>query len=111
LPDFSSAASQRGFLPRPAQVSDVTVAFSDTSASQLQQHLISVANFGMSDAFPVVASVLSDQNKKILLEQARNIARRMTEIKTDAGNALSNAASIDDSEKEKKREYYGCSCR
>jgi len=78
---------------------DAVVTFSDGEASLLLQALIGISNFGVSDAFPGVASPVTNENKIALLEQARSVAKRATKAKVDSKTAFDNAVLLTNAEK------------
>lgn len=59
--------------------SDVSFTFTNANGVSLQEALIGISKFGVQDAFPKYSSVLTDETKAQLLEQARSIIRKMTE--------------------------------
>lgn len=71
---------------------DIGFTFGDTEASQLQDLLMNISNFGIADAFPKYSTVLNNESKALLLEQARSIVRRM--VATDKSVTTILAAAI-----------------
>jgi len=71
---------------------DIDFTFGNAVASQLQDLLNSISNFGIADAFPKYSTVLDNESKALLLEQARSIVRRM--VATDKSVTTILAAAI-----------------
>jgi hypothetical protein len=53
-----------------------TYTFTDLANQQLQNNLLKLADYGLTDAFPLAPNGLTDQEKLILLEQARLVTQR-----------------------------------
>lgn len=73
---------------------DIAFTLGNVQAATLQETLIAVAQFGVPDAFPKPAWVLSTASKALLLEQARNIQRKMARTYKASGDVLTAAASL-----------------
>ena len=56
---------------------DVDFTFENAEAGGLQDLLKAISDFGLADAFPKFSTVLTNEVKAVLLEQARGIIRRM----------------------------------
>jgi hypothetical protein len=81
---------------------EITFSFGNVEADLVQQVLIQISNYGLSDTFPQLASALTNATKLVLLEQARNTSRRMTlahsqmnQLITDAGTVMSVDAKVE----------------
>ena len=83
-------------------LSDTTITFNSAGVSQLQETLIYISNSGIPNAFPRIASAITEENKLILLGQARNIARIIAKAKTDADDLFNNADAIPETDSERK---------
>jgi hypothetical protein len=77
------------------QFSAITFFFANADAVTLQAKLRAVADVGLPDAFPLRQSILSDEDKAVLLDQAMSVARRMKAADDVASARLdeANAAS------------------
>ncbi|MFA5327636.1 MAG: hypothetical protein WC384_07585 [Prolixibacteraceae bacterium] len=73
---------------------DVDFTFGNAEATQLQDLLNEVSNFGVSDAFPKSSSVLNPEAKTQLLQQARGIFRRMVETEKSVTGILAAATAV-----------------
>ncbi|SDF81585.1 coiled-coil domain-containing protein [Chitinophaga filiformis] len=73
---------------------DITFTLGNVAAEKLQEILIAVSQFGVPDAFPKPAWVLTTASKAILLEQARSIQRKMLVSYKASGDVLTAAASL-----------------
>lgn len=74
------------------------VDFEFTASAQLMEILTVVAEFGVSDAYPVLTSAIDKSSKVALLNQAMRVARRMKEA-SDAATAIMSAATMPDADK------------
>jgi hypothetical protein len=83
---------------------DVAFTFGNLEAGKVQDALVLASQFGIPDAFPKRASVLTTDAKAMLLEQARSIVRRMAVAYKTSGDAITAAASLTVIE-EKVKEY------
>ena len=81
---------------------DIEVSFSVGNALALQNALIAIAGFGLSDTFPQVMDVANDVRKPVLLEQARTVARRVADIMDKVDELLNTLSQPANSETEKK---------
>jgi hypothetical protein len=70
----------------------INVTFKNANVIPLQNILMAIAGFGISDAFPHVSVKFSAANKTILLEQARNIHRRVKVTLEKAAGFISEAS-------------------
>ena len=84
----------------------ITFTFSGTDAAQLQNVLVRISGFGIPDAFPKLISVFTHEDKVILLEQGRNVARRAAEAHTKATALLAEAGMATATEVGKKVDKY-----
>lgn len=73
--------------------SDITFSFTNAAADQLQNILTRTAAFGVPDAFPHVTSATGDDGKLNLLEQARNVARKISAISNRVTELLADATT------------------
>jgi len=83
---------------------DVDFNFGNVGAAHLQNLLVEVSNFGVSDAFPKYATVLNDETKTQILTQAQSIFKRMVETDKSVEKTLTQAAAISGIQ-QKVREY------
>ncbi|CAN5158403.1 hypothetical protein BH23BAC1_BH23BAC1_26950 [soil metagenome] len=67
--------------------------FTDLASQQLQNNLIKLADYGMTDAFPLAANGLADQEKLILLEQARFVTQRKAQDLVSSQELMDEAAA------------------
>jgi len=81
---------------------DIHFSFSVANALALQNVLIAIAGFGLSDSFPQTTDVVNDVRKMILLEQGRTIARRMSAIIDKVDELLNSLSLPENAEIEKK---------
>lgn len=67
--------------------------FDFANVQPLKDMLISISAFGLPDSFPLVNNIAGSGNDKkiILLDQARNVARRMTDISNTVGQMITKA--------------------
>lgn len=72
---------------------DVDFSFGNLEAWDLGQVLIRISNVGLPDSFPQVA-LDDNENKVILLEQARNVSRRLAQINQKTNDLLTQAAPL-----------------
>ncbi len=82
--------------------SEITFTLSGMNAVSLKDVLILISNFGLSDAFPKLTSMLTPENQVILLEQAKSVFGRMAEaharaamLMTEAGAATEIGKKVD----------------
>lgn len=73
--------------------SEINFSFGNIEADLLQQVLIQISRYGLADTFPQIASALDNKTKAVLLEQARNVSRRMTLAHLDMGKLISDAGA------------------
>lgn len=69
------------------------------NADALQKALINIAGFGLPDSFPQVTDLFSEPSKLILLEQARNIVRKMDAIIDKTNKLAVDLSGSDEIEK------------
>jgi hypothetical protein len=81
---------------------DIEFSFSTANALTLRDLLIRIAGYGLPDSFPQVRDVLSDARKLILLEQARNIVRKMDAVIQKTDDLLVEMNKPENSETERK---------
>jgi predicted nucleic acid-binding Zn-ribbon protein len=81
---------------------DIEFSFSFNNALTLQNALIAIAGFGLSDTFPQVTDVTDDTKKQVLLEQARAVARRMIDIMNKMNVLFNSLSDPANTETEKK---------
>ena len=77
---------------------DVDFSFGNLEALSLRQVLIRLSNVGLPDSFPQV-DVGDDETKLILLDQARNVSRRVSQINQKTSDLLTQAAPVTDIQK------------
>ncbi len=83
---------------------DITFTFGNLEAGKLQDALVTASQFGIPDAFPKQAAVLTTAAKAALLEQARGIVRRMALAYKASEDVITAAAALTVTE-EKVKEY------
>ncbi len=81
---------------------DIQFSFTIANALALQNALIAISGFGLSDTFPQVTDVVSDTRKIVLLEQARATSRRMIDIMNRVDELLNSLSLPANSATEKK---------
>jgi hypothetical protein len=76
-----------------ANFTEITFTFNGVEAAQLQNVLIRISGFGVPDAFPKLISAFTDEEKMILLDQARSVARKAGAAHAQATSLLAEAAA------------------
>ncbi|HKH59797.1 MAG TPA: hypothetical protein VKA49_03145 [Flavitalea sp.] len=77
---------------------DIDFNFGNLEAWDLRQVLIRISNVGLPDSFPQVIQD-DNENKLILLEQGRNVSRRIGEIDQKTNDLLTEAGPLTDIER------------
>ncbi len=66
----------------------ISFVLTDPMAKVIHERLQQISHFGLPDAFPQVVNITSEESKLVMLEQARNIARRVRLLNQQAGLIL-----------------------
>ncbi|SJM95718.1 conserved hypothetical protein [Crenothrix polyspora] len=83
---------------------EIDFSFGSLEATQLQDLLKAVSDFGVADAFPKYSTVLNNESKVLLLEQARSIFKRMLATDKSVKTLLTAALPLSGSQ-QKVSEY------